>query len=129
MWQEITGFGAQSLLELIIPSLLWHTSKPETLTLISPSGELFSDLVLFDLELSMLEPPLLSPPQLLQKEFFPFMSSTCRFILETQLFRLLRRRTSFFQRGYAVPQGQMFSLSQSVDVLSSCSTMQPPKPL
>lgn len=35
-----------------------------------------------------------------------------------------------FQRGSVVPQGQIFSLSQSVDILSICRTMQwPPKAL
>lgn len=77
-----------------------HNSHPsvaqkkswEMLALISPSSELSSEPLLSDLESSMLESPLPQLPSYFKRNFFPFMSNTCRFTSRDWLFRLLRRR-------------------------------------
>lgn len=70
----------------------------------------------------MLESPL-SPPSYFKRIFFP---PSCLIpadsLLETDSSDCLGGE-SLFQRGSVVPQGQMFSLSQPVDILSSCRTM------
>lgn len=93
------------------------------LALILPNGELFPEPLLSDLELSMLESTLSPSPPLISKGFFsPSCLIPADSLLETDSSDCLGGE-SLFQRGFVVPQGQMFSLSQPVDILSSCRTM------
>lgn len=99
------------------------------LALVLPSSELFSEPLLSDVESSMLESPLPPTPSLLKRIFFPSCLIPADSLLEADSSDCLGGEC-LFQRGSVIPQGQMFSLSQSVGILSSCrTTQQPPKAL
>lgn len=71
----------------------------------------------------MFESPFPPTPHLFQKNFFPSCLIPADSLLDTSSLDCLGGE-DLFQRGSVVPQGQIFSLSQSVDVLSICKSMQ-----
>lgn len=101
-------FRAWGFLQLIIPTVLVAQKKSrEMLVSISPSSELFSEPLLYDLELSMLESPLPLPRSYFKRIHFPFMSNTCRFTSRDWLFRLLRRRKFVSKRIYCTSRSNV----------------------
>lgn len=74
-------------------------------------------------------PFIFQPPSYFKRNFFPSCPIPANSLLDTSTLDCLGRE-GYFQRGSVVPQGQIFSLSQSVDILSICRTMRwPPKVL
>lgn len=91
------------------------------LALISPSGELFFEPLLCDLEPRV--PFSSDPPSYFKRIFFPSCLIPADSLLDTSSLDCVGGE-GLFQRGSVVPQGQMFSLSQSVDILFLCKAMQ-----